>query len=496
MEIQELYNAIRSGDEVRANLIELRRELKTEEKQRALAYLLGGDFTVFTGLLKSPDPKVRKNAALILGDMETEDVLPSLFEAYQREETLFVRADYLKAMEKLDCRPFLEALKDRQKKLLETAPAEENRKHYREELAALQALILNYERPKHHRFLEVYPAPDVILLTNRCQKKVTADQIRTGTVTELSSGLRVKDGDLGELMKIRTYQEMLFPIPKARPISGTPEKIGEELAALSIPDYLDRLHQEGGTYYYRLEVKGPMAMEKRGSFLRRIAGILDEKTGGRLCNAPGDYEIELRLLERRDGSFLPMLRLYTLPDKRFAYRKETVASSIAPVNGALTAALAREYLKEGAQVLDPFCGVGTMLIERNALVPARTMYGVDLYGEAIEKARKNTQAAGCVVHYINRDFFDFTHEYLFDEIITDMPRLSGEGRQQELERLYGNFFEKSLLHLKKEGILILYTMEPDLARRQIRRLGEYELLEEFLMNEKNQTEVMVIRRKK
>ena len=170
MEIRELYNAIRSGDEVRANLIELRRELKTEEKQRALAYLLGGDFTVFTGLLKSPDPKVRKNAALILGDMETEDVLPSLFEAYQREETLFVRADYLKAMEKLDCRPFLEALKDRQKKLLETAPAEENRKHYREELAALQALILNYERPKHHRFLEVYPAPDVILLTNRCQK--------------------------------------------------------------------------------------------------------------------------------------------------------------------------------------------------------------------------------------------------------------------------------------------------------------------------------------
>ena len=50
---------------------------------------------------------------LILGDMETEDVLPYLYDAYQREETLFVRSDYLKAMAKLDYRPYLERLKDR-----------------------------------------------------------------------------------------------------------------------------------------------------------------------------------------------------------------------------------------------------------------------------------------------------------------------------------------------------------------------------------------------
>ena len=64
---------------MRANLIALRRELKEEEKQRALAYLMGGEFEVFIRLLDSSDPKVRKNAALILGEMETEDVLPSLF---------------------------------------------------------------------------------------------------------------------------------------------------------------------------------------------------------------------------------------------------------------------------------------------------------------------------------------------------------------------------------------------------------------------------------
>ncbi len=48
--------------------------------------------------------------------------------------------------------------------------------------------------------------------------------------------------------------------------------------------------------------------------------------------------------------------------------------------------LAKDYLKEEAQVLDPFCGVGTMLIERNQVKKAKVMYGVDLYGEAIDGA--------------------------------------------------------------------------------------------------------------
>ena len=40
--------------------------------------------------------------------------------------------------------------------------------------------------------------------------------------------------------------------------------------------------------------------------------------------------------------------------------------------------LAKPYLKEDAAVLDPFCGVGTMLIERNKVLPARSLYGIDI----------------------------------------------------------------------------------------------------------------------
>lgn len=487
--IKDLYNEICAGNEVRANLIALRRELKEAENQRRFAYLLGGDFRVLTRLLQSEDPKVRKNAALILGDMETEDVLPFLFAAYQKEDTLFVRPDYLKAMEKLDYSPYLEKLKNRLEELRKMALTEENRKHVREELVQLQNMILKLEKPKKHVFIGYEPAPEVILVTNRNQKEVTKAQIREGQVTELGQGLRIKNGNLKELMKIRTYTELLFPLPGARALSGSPEQIGAGLAGLGIADFLEDMHKSGGCFYYRLEVKGPMAAEKKGDFIRKVAECLDRRLEGRLWNTAADYEVELRLLEKKDGSFLPMLKLYTLKDSRFSYRKETVASSISPVNAALTAELARNYMKEGAQILDPFCGVGTMLLERNRAVHAEHMYGLDIFGEAIEKARKNTERDGSIVHYINRDFFDFTHDYLFDEIITDMPRSTDS---MELGALYHRFFNRAYEFLKEDGVIILYTMNPELTERELKRHAGFRKKEEYLLNEKNQTKVYII----
>ncbi len=89
--IREYYEAVCNGVDVRANLIALRNALKDEKEIRAFAYLLGGDFSVLGSLLVHEDPKVRKNAAILLGKMESEDMLPLLFETYQKEETRFSR---------------------------------------------------------------------------------------------------------------------------------------------------------------------------------------------------------------------------------------------------------------------------------------------------------------------------------------------------------------------------------------------------------------------
>ena len=161
--IREYYEAICNGVDVRANLIALRNALKDEKEIRAFAYLLGGDFSVLGSLLVHEDPKVRKNAAILLGKMESEDMLPLLFETYQKEETRFIRADYLKAMEHMDYAPYLGKLQERLQELRSVQAAPEEQKHMSEEIRMLQTMVLKYQKPEVHRFTAMDQEEDVIL---------------------------------------------------------------------------------------------------------------------------------------------------------------------------------------------------------------------------------------------------------------------------------------------------------------------------------------------
>lgn len=120
--------------------------------------------------------------------------------------------------------------------------------------------------------------------------------------------------------------------------------------------------------------------------------------------------------------------------------------------------LAKPYLKENAQILDPCCGVGTMLIERDILVPAREKYGIDIFGDAIDMARENAALAGEKINFIHRDYFDFKHDYKFDEIVTNMP-VKGKKAKEDMDSFYARFFEKSKSLLAEDGIIIMYSNE-------------------------------------
>ena len=56
-----------------------------------------------------------------------QEILPALIEAYENEETLFVKSDYVKAMQKLDCTDYLTPLKLRLEEL-QKMQAEESEK--------------------------------------------------------------------------------------------------------------------------------------------------------------------------------------------------------------------------------------------------------------------------------------------------------------------------------------------------------------------------------
>lgn len=492
--VEELYKDICAGRAVRENLIALRARLADPETKRRFAYLLGGEFRVLTRLLKAEDPKIRKNAARILGEMETEDVLPFLFGAWEKEDTLYVRSEYLKAMRGLDCRRYSRELRERRDKLLGTQAKEEERKHVREELLALDAILGTMERKERHVFAGC-PAGEaqVILITGEMQRETTAALIHTGTVKLQKSGLHVYGGDLEEILRIRTWARLLFPLPGNALLKGDAPQIGRQLAARNIPGWLDEMHQGTGTWRYRLDIRSGAEAKEKGKLIRGISEALDRLGGGKLMNSVSDYEVELRLVQRKDGAYLPMVQLFTLRDRRFAYRREVISDSVSPVQAALAMELARPWLKEKAQVLDPFCGTGTMLIERGYAVQAGAMYGLDIFGEAIEKARANTKITGMQIHYINRDFFDFRHEYRFDEIVTDLPRRSAQP-DMTVRQLYRAFLDRVKELLADGAVLVLYTMEPALLHGC---LGEpeaecYQIKGSFPMLPDNRAEVIIV----
>ncbi len=495
--VKEYYNRICAGDEVRKNLIALRQEVKNEEDKEELRLLLKGDYGMLYALLKDDDPKVRKNAALILsalgaGDSSADEILDRLFAAYRKESTLYIRADFLEAISALDYRPLADELEKIRKELSAGEDFKpEDQKHVNAELHQLQMMLLHCRGIRRHRVTDTKLKTDVILTTNRCQREVTASQIRKGKITMLAGGVRVDGASLKEILGIRTYQDLLFPLETETLPLEEPSLIGERIAAPALA-LAQLLYRDEGPYLFRLELRGLSDERDRVSLLHRICAALEEHSHMQIINSVSDYEIELRLVLKKDGSFAAMLKAMGLAERRFSYRKEVVASSISPVNAALTVNLALPYLKEGAHILDPFCGVGTMLIERDKALKADTMYGIDIFGEAVEKGRRNAERAGCRINFINRDFFGFTHKYRFDELITDLPQQTASATKSEIRSLYHDFFAKIPDLLESGAVLVLYSTEPNYVLESVREHEEFEIEKKFLINEKKGTTVFVI----
>ncbi len=492
--MKELIEAIRKNRDVRGNLIEIRQRVKQPGEKETFLRLLSDTpelLDILSELLEHEDPKVRKNAALLLGDINAKEALSALYEAYEREQTLFIRGDYLKAMGQMDYQPVLGKLKNRLEEMKDQDVPEENLKHYREEMTQLQKLLLRVQPGKKHLFQGLEKRYDVLLTTNRNFQEVTARQLKGQRVSLVPLGVRVQQADLRQVFAIRTFRELLFLL-NISSIGPDPSDAAGALAVSNLMGLLEQAHGVEHPFYFRITVVGKMPLDKRSAFIHKCSFALEQASRRRLLNSASNYEAELRLMERKDGTFLPLLKLYTLKDQRFVYRRESIAASIHPSDAALIAALTWPYLGEAAKVLDPFCGVGTMLIERDRAKNAGAMYGIDIFGEAISKARENTKLTGREIQYVNRDFFDFTREDYFDEIFTNMP-VRGKKTKEEQEIFYQRFFEKVKEVLKKDGIMVLYSNEKGFIKKQLRLREEWKLLNEFCLNEKEDFSVFVIK---
>lgn len=490
--IDSLFDKIKQQEDIRRTLSDFRAAIKEEDTYKRAAELIG-DGEVLKPLLSSEDAKVRKNAAALVGDLEIEELAEALFLAYQKEETLFVRSTLLKALESTNAYPYLERLQERYEALCASEVREEDKKHIREELHALEQILRLEGKEVHHTFTGWNQKLTILLTTNPKYANLTADKLSAYRKGLTSLGVKAVVDNLREVMKIRTFRELLFPISLGQELrfQDGPEAFGEALAASKLLPLLKYCHKEPAPFYFRIDMKGGVSLEERSRYIKRAAAIIEERSGRLLLNSPDDYEFEIRLFFGKEGKIHVFLKMFTIPMERFSYRQETIAASIQPSVSAMLMELAKPYLKERAQILDPCCGVGTMLIERNHLLGAREIYGIDIFGEAINKARRNAAAAGVRIHFIHRDYLDFRHGYPFDEIIANMP-LRGKKTKNEQDLFYQRFFDKSEELLAPGGVMILYSNENGFIKKQLRLRPVYKLYQEYLISEKEQFYLYII----
>ena len=491
--LRENYEQDKNRIDVRKKLIEIKKELKQEKKKIAFLYYVAGDYEVLYKLLENEDAKVRKNTALIMGELGVSEFMMPLMDAYKKEDKLFVKSDYLTAIRHFDYREVLEELKERLDFLVKQTFEETSMKHINEEKKVLTDMILDMEGVKKHRFIGYDQLSDLVLITNRDHREITLNQIQSGQAKVFNAGVIARTRDLREILEIRTYSEMLFRLKHVLTVTSDVEEAAQSICKGGLLEFLKVRHEGTVPYYFRLEIKSKMPLSEKSQFAKRLATEIEAVSNRNLINSTSNYEVELRLIENKEGAFNVLIKLYTIPDERFSYRKHAVAASIQPVTAALVAELAKPYLKEGAQVLDPFCGVGTMLIERNKLVHATPMYGIDIFGEAIDKGIENSRNDHTIINFINRDFFDFKHDYLFDELFTNMPTRGGRKTEEEMVLLYNQFFKKALSILKDEAIIVMYTRDRDLVLKGVAQSKAYAIEQCYSISKKEGAYVYIIK---
>lgn len=500
MKIEALFKKLSQEADRKQNLLFLKEELKQTKKEGnqpmdSLLSHITEFFPLLCGLLKDEDPKIRKNTAQIMGLLAEEDFLNPLFLAYQSEEQRYVRATYLEAIKELDYKEILEDLKKCKTELEGKTVKEEEKKHWLLEIRALMELVDWMEGRDLPIFTKDAVTSDVLLLANRNQKAILLPSLAGLRHKEMPAGVLVRTDQPKDLFRIRTFEEMLFLMEDLRTCGGEPKEAANSLLEGGLLSYLDQRHTESGIYYVRIEVKSKEPEIKR-EYGKKLGAELEIQSGRRIINSVSDYDLELRLIEKKEGGFFVMLKLFTLPDFRFDYREGSVAASIRPVHAALTIALAADYLKKEAIVLDPFCGVGTMLLERDKFEKTRRLYGVDLYEEAIRKARKNALLAGVKdeCYFIKRDFFDFQLDTLPDEIITNLPFQTEKQGREVIMSLYQRFFQRAALLLKSEKIMVLHTRDRKLVEKYSQQFA-FQIEKQYELSKAEGTYVIILRKR-
>lgn len=460
---EDSINDIIFGRNLRESLIVLKSELSDDEMIHNEEL-----YQALIKLLDSEDPKIRKNAAFILGRFKKSDVKYALLTGYHNEKIEFVKVAYLKGLSHQNCKSIINELREIQSELINNQDAD--KKHIQEQLKVLNPLVRSYSFHKRKMVRLLHKEVDVILTSLPYYQFTLFEYILNYKYKPVGQGVLVRTKSVYDFLPLRNYHEMIIPIKGCSLMPKDADIIVKQLSQSNILELLDTLFDSSDSFYYKLtdnmRVKDPVMMSKI------VKGLL-EAFPTQLLNVMRNYEIEIVFKELKRDRVNAYLKLSILENPRFDYRKEVISNSMQPYVAATILELAKPYLKDYAKVLDPFCGSGVTLIERCLMKPTAFALGIDIYAKGLEAAKRNSKAANLNIHYINKDALRYVNNEMFDEIFTDMPTFAQMKDHEALTKLYDRFFKRIHRHVKPGGYVFIYTSEISLIEKNLRLQRNY-----------------------
>jgi hypothetical protein len=461
----------------RAILSVIRDIIKKEKPRGIFKRAMGNSKEKLGDFLKHSDPKVRKNVCGIIGELGDSSYLEALYTAYNSEQQLFVKSSYLLAIgncgdvsdaEKLT--KIYEELIMEEKASEDNGAATKDAKHINEVKLVLTRAIAKLSPPAKHEFIGFKnPVPMILTTMNDHFKNTLADlEEKSIKCTLVTEGIHIKEKDLKKVFKCRTFYEILFPLYSCTELKLDYKTIASAIAREDLFGFLNQCHAGDGStpFWYRIEYKTSDYNRERSEFVKNLSREIDELSGGNLKNCPSSYEIEIRIVEKDDICDV-FLKLYTLKDNRFDYREKDVPAALNPVTAAIVMKAITRWLRPSSKVIDPFCGSGTMLIERAKLKPFKSLTGIDIFSSAITAATTNCNLANVEADLIVRDILEFSSIEPFDEMISNMPFESKSGASGFSTKLYSEFVNKIPSLIKPGGMVFLYTVEKNLLKQSL-----------------------------
>jgi 23S rRNA G2445 N2-methylase RlmL len=220
---------------------------------------------------------------------------------------------------------------------------------------------------------------------------------------------------------------------------------------------------EGRRGYSRFDVEqaaGPaLATRFRGSYLARdVAG-----------RAPGEADLSVRVFLRGTGA-TAAIRLGRRPLHRREYKQDTGAGTLHPPVAAALARLADPA--DGAVVLDPFCGDGTIAVEAALAYPGARVVAADIDTDRLRNAAGNAGRAAVRAALMRADAASPpVRPGAVAAVVTNPPWNLAVDASGRLDASLAAFWVRLAELLAPDGRICVVADESLAAPEAVRRLG-------------------------